>query len=129
MAGDYRTHVVLAVFILGSSGFAPVSSAADPATLRLGYGAAAEEQLYVLLAKPEIGANYGKTYKLDASRFQSSTSAPRHLKPVPSISPRAVRSVSCLRRAKAFPEKSSHRSLARARAASRPPITSKWTPP
>jgi ABC-type nitrate/sulfonate/bicarbonate transport system substrate-binding protein len=73
MAGDYRTHVVLAVFILGSSGFAPVSSAADPATLRLGYGAAAEEQLYVLLAKPEIGANCGKTYKLDASRFQSST--------------------------------------------------------
>src|ERR1700724_1813643 len=73
MSGDYRAHVVLAVFILGSFGFAPASSAADPPTLRLGYGAAAEEQLYVLLAKPEIGANYGKTYKLDASRFQSST--------------------------------------------------------
>lgn len=48
-------------------------AAADPPTLRLGYGAAAEEQLYLLLAKPSIGKNYGKTYKLDATRFQSST--------------------------------------------------------
>ena len=70
---DYRRCAVLAVFIVGSFGFSPSSWAGDPPTLRLGYGAAAEEQLYVLLAKPEIGANYGKAYKLDASRFQSST--------------------------------------------------------
>src|SRR5262249_27437989 len=49
------------------------SQAADPPTLRLGYGSAAEEQLYLLMAKPEMGKNYGKTYKLDASRFQNST--------------------------------------------------------
>ena len=33
----------------------------------------AEEQLYLLLAKPDIGKNYGKAYKLEAVRFQSST--------------------------------------------------------
>src|SRR5262245_34151863 len=38
-----------------------------------GYGSAAEEQLYVLLAKPDMGKNYGKAYKLEGSRFQSST--------------------------------------------------------
>src|SRR4029077_17227520 len=47
--------------------------AADPPTLRIGYGSAAEEQLYVLLAKPDIGKNYSKAYRLEGSRFQSST--------------------------------------------------------
>jgi len=63
---------VAAMCLLGSLCFAH-PAAADPPTLRLGYGAAAEEQLYLLLAKPAIGKNYGKTYKLDATRFQSST--------------------------------------------------------
>ena len=63
---------VAAVCLL-SSLCAAQPAAADPPTLRLGYGAAAEEQLYLLLAKPSIGKNYGKTYKLDATRFQSST--------------------------------------------------------
>src|SRR2546421_5255668 len=49
------------------------SWSAEPPTIRLGYGAAAEEQLYLLLAKPDLGTNYGKSYKLDATRFQSST--------------------------------------------------------
>jgi ABC-type nitrate/sulfonate/bicarbonate transport system substrate-binding protein len=45
---------------------------AEPVTLRLGYGGAAEEQLYLLIAKPELGKNHGKAYKLDATRFQGS---------------------------------------------------------
>jgi ABC-type nitrate/sulfonate/bicarbonate transport system substrate-binding protein len=49
------------------------SGRAEPPAIRLGYGAAAEEQLYLLLAKPELGKNYGKSYKLEATRFQSST--------------------------------------------------------
>ena len=52
MGWDYARHGVLALCILGSLGYAPAASAADPPTVRLGYGAAAEEQLYVLLAKP-----------------------------------------------------------------------------
>jgi ABC-type nitrate/sulfonate/bicarbonate transport system substrate-binding protein len=62
-----------AVSVLASLCWAGACVAADPPTLRIGYGSAAEEQLYVLLAKPELGKNYGKTYKLDSSRFQSST--------------------------------------------------------
>jgi ABC-type nitrate/sulfonate/bicarbonate transport system substrate-binding protein len=62
-----------AICVLGGLSLAGPSWAADPPTLRIGYGLAAEEQLYVLLAKPDLGKNYGKTYKLDSSRFQSST--------------------------------------------------------
>jgi ABC-type nitrate/sulfonate/bicarbonate transport system substrate-binding protein len=48
------------------------ASAAEPVTLRLGYGPAAEEQVWLLIAKPELGKNQGKLYKLDATRFQGS---------------------------------------------------------
>src|SRR6476659_10158252 len=63
---------IAAMCLLGSFCF-PEPATADPPTLRLGYGAAAEEQLYLLLAKPDIGKNYGKAYKLESLRFQSST--------------------------------------------------------
>jgi ABC-type nitrate/sulfonate/bicarbonate transport system substrate-binding protein len=74
MAGGRRRvamYAVAAMFLL--AGLAAPSWAADPPTIRIGYGSAAEEPLYLLMAKPEIGKNYGKAYKLDASRFQSST--------------------------------------------------------
>jgi ABC-type nitrate/sulfonate/bicarbonate transport system substrate-binding protein len=48
------------------------ASAAEPVTLRLGYGPAAEEQVWLLIAKPELGKNQGKLYKLDATRFSGS---------------------------------------------------------
>src|SRR6476661_8622560 len=51
---------------------AGAAMAAEPVTLRLGYGGAAEEQVWLLIAKPELGKNQGKLYKLDATRFQSS---------------------------------------------------------
>jgi len=55
------------------AGMAPGHAAADePATLRLGYGNAAEEQVWLLIAKPDIGKNYGKLYKLDAIQFHGS---------------------------------------------------------
>jgi ABC-type nitrate/sulfonate/bicarbonate transport system substrate-binding protein len=76
MLSDGRRHVMRAIAsmcFLGGLCFAGPSSAADPATLRIGYGSAAEEQLYLLLAKPDIGKNYGKAYKLESLRFQSST--------------------------------------------------------
>src|SRR5215475_11980023 len=46
--------------------------AADPVTIRLGYGPAAEEQGWLLIAKPDLGKNQGKLYKLDATRFTGS---------------------------------------------------------
>jgi ABC-type nitrate/sulfonate/bicarbonate transport system substrate-binding protein len=61
----------VAAGILGSSGVRRVA-AAEPVTLRLGYGGAAEEQVWLLIAKPDLGKNQGKLYKLDATRFQSS---------------------------------------------------------
>lgn len=57
--------------ILGSTGFGGMLRAA-PVTLRIGYGGAAEEPLWLLIAKPELGKNYGKVYTLDATRFQGS---------------------------------------------------------
>ena len=76
MISEGRRNVMYgmaAMCILGSLCFADPSSAADPPILRLGYGSAAEEQLYLLLAKPDVGKNYGKSYKLESLRFQSST--------------------------------------------------------
>ena len=74
----FITRGIAAVSLFGAVCFAAPSWtipswAAEPPTIRLGYGAAAEEQLYLLLAKPDLGKNYGRTYKLDATRFQSST--------------------------------------------------------
>src|SRR4029079_16794305 len=45
---------------------------AQPATLRLGYGTAAEEPLWLVIAKPDLARNQGKAYTLDATRFTGS---------------------------------------------------------
>jgi ABC-type nitrate/sulfonate/bicarbonate transport system substrate-binding protein len=45
---------------------------AEPVTLRLGYGAAAEEPLWLLLAKPDLVKNYGKIYTIEGTRFSGS---------------------------------------------------------
>jgi ABC-type nitrate/sulfonate/bicarbonate transport system substrate-binding protein len=74
MNGIGRRNVLrgfVAAGLLGSVG--TLRAAADePVTLRLGYGGAAEEPVWLLIAKPEFGKNQGKLYKLDATRFQSS---------------------------------------------------------
>src|SRR6516164_155240 len=44
----------------------------QPVTLRLGYGTAAEEPLWAIVAKPDLAKNYGKAYALDATRFTGS---------------------------------------------------------
>jgi ABC-type nitrate/sulfonate/bicarbonate transport system substrate-binding protein len=61
-----------AACVLGSVGVAPAVRAAPP-TLRLGHGAAAEEQVWLLIAKPDLGKNHGKSYVLNATRFPSSS--------------------------------------------------------
>jgi ABC-type nitrate/sulfonate/bicarbonate transport system substrate-binding protein len=48
------------------------SAYADPVKLRIGYGTAAEEQLWLLIAKPDIGKHYGKAYTIEGTRFTGS---------------------------------------------------------
>ena len=73
-----RRHVLrgFAAANLVGTGLVGISArpirAAEPVTIRLGYGGAAEEQAWLLIAKPELGKNHGKSYKLDATRFQGS---------------------------------------------------------
>ena len=69
-----RRDMLRALFAAGLLGEAAVrpAMADDPVTIRLGYGLAAEEQMWLLIAKPEFGKNQGKFYKLDATRFQGS---------------------------------------------------------
>ena len=62
-----RMACVLAL-LAGSVG----TALAQPATLRLGYGTAAEEPLWLVVAKPELAKNQGKAYTLDATRFTGS---------------------------------------------------------
>ncbi len=57
-----------ALFALLSLGFS--TSHADPLTLRVGYGSAAEEPLWVMKASPEVTPNQGKAYKLDYTFFR-----------------------------------------------------------
>jgi ABC-type nitrate/sulfonate/bicarbonate transport system substrate-binding protein len=45
---------------------------AEPLKIRIGYGVAAEEQLWLLIAKPDIGTHYGKDYIIDGTRFSGS---------------------------------------------------------
>jgi ABC-type nitrate/sulfonate/bicarbonate transport system substrate-binding protein len=69
-----RRDMLRGFFTVGLLGGAAVrpAMADDPVTIRLGYGLAAEEQIWLVIAKPELGKNQGKFYKLDATRFQGS---------------------------------------------------------
>jgi ABC-type nitrate/sulfonate/bicarbonate transport system substrate-binding protein len=44
----------------------------QPVTFRLGYGGAAEEPMWLLVAKPDLAPNQGKAYRLDPIKFVSS---------------------------------------------------------
>src|SRR5260370_18805857 len=67
----YLLRGAAAACVLGGAGDPRVTRAA-PVTLRIGYGGAAEEPLWLLIAKPELGRNYGTVYTLDAIKFQGS---------------------------------------------------------
>src|SRR2546430_17583362 len=53
-------------------GTAAGAARGEPVTFQLGYGGAAEEPMWLLIAKPALAKNYGKAYRLDATRFVSS---------------------------------------------------------
>ncbi len=54
-----------------SLGVAPARAA--PVTIRYGYSLAAEEQVWLLMAKPDLGPNYGVAYTIEGTRFVSSS--------------------------------------------------------
>ena len=62
--------VALGILTLTLPWAAPVR--AEPLKIRIGYGVAAEEQLWLLIAKPDIGTHYGKDYVIDGTRFSGS---------------------------------------------------------
>ncbi len=61
-------RAVVPLLLLCSMLFSGVAGA-QPVPLRLGTGGAAEEQLWLLQARPDVGPHQGKTYTLDAMRF------------------------------------------------------------
>ena len=69
--------------MIGRSGLAAAALAAvltasagaahgQPVTFRLGYGGAAEEPMWLIMAKPDLARNHGKAYTLEATKFTSS---------------------------------------------------------
>jgi ABC-type nitrate/sulfonate/bicarbonate transport system substrate-binding protein len=58
----------LAAVLAASAGAAH----AQPVTFRLGYGGAAEEPMWLIMAKPDLAKNQGKAYTLEATKFTSS---------------------------------------------------------
>ena len=63
-------HGMACLFVLATA--TADAALGQPVTLRIGYGTAAEEQLWLLIAKPDIGKHYGKAYTIDATRFTGS---------------------------------------------------------
>jgi ABC-type nitrate/sulfonate/bicarbonate transport system substrate-binding protein len=61
---------VAALAFVALAGIGPVK--AEPLKIRIGYGVAAEEQLWLLIAKPDIGTHYGKDYVIEGTRFSGS---------------------------------------------------------
>ena len=61
-----------AACILGTMVGGSGAATAEPVTLRLGYGGAAEEPLWLVVSKPELSKNYGKIYTLEGTRFTGS---------------------------------------------------------
>jgi ABC-type nitrate/sulfonate/bicarbonate transport system substrate-binding protein len=64
-----RRAIAPLLFLLFGSMAIAGAAVAQPVQLRLGTGGAAEEQLWLMQAKPDVGPNQGKIYSLDATRF------------------------------------------------------------
>jgi ABC-type nitrate/sulfonate/bicarbonate transport system substrate-binding protein len=68
-----RRQVCAGIAAVAGLSLAVTRARAAPLTIRLGYSLAAEEQLWLLMAKPDLGSNYGALYTFDATRFTSSS--------------------------------------------------------
>jgi ABC-type nitrate/sulfonate/bicarbonate transport system substrate-binding protein len=63
-------HGMACLFVLATA--TADAALGQPVTLRLGYGTAAEEPLWLTVARPDLARNQGKAYTLDATRFTGS---------------------------------------------------------
>ena len=70
-SGQLVRRALAAACLLALAANASTASA-QPVTLRLGYGAAAEEPLWLVVARPDLAKNQSKAYTLDATRFTGS---------------------------------------------------------
>jgi ABC-type nitrate/sulfonate/bicarbonate transport system substrate-binding protein len=60
-----RAWLLLAAAMVLAAGLAR----AEPVNIRIGIGAAAEEQLWLLLARPDLAPHHGKSYTTEYTRF------------------------------------------------------------
>ena len=61
-----------AAFFLALAAAIAGPALSQPVTFRLGYGGAAEDPMWLIVAKADLARHYGKAYTLDATRFTSS---------------------------------------------------------
>src|SRR5262249_37842871 len=63
--GGVRRIVIFSLFLLATAN----AALAQPTILRLGYGAAAEEPLWLVVAQPDLAQNYSQGYTPHPIRF------------------------------------------------------------
>lgn len=69
-----RVNSHILVFLLALLGWNSLQAhAAEPLVMRFGHGFAAEEQLWLMGARPDLTPNQGRTYKLNFIQFQGTT--------------------------------------------------------
>jgi hypothetical protein len=66
-----RRHVCVGLTAVAGLALTARAAHAAPVPIRYGYSLAAEEQVWLLLAKPDLGKNNGKLYTLEATQFTS----------------------------------------------------------
>lgn len=66
------SRLLRACIALAAAGLfaAPALTLAQPVTIRVGHGSAAEEQLWLMKAKPDLTPGQGKAYKLEYTLFR-----------------------------------------------------------
>ncbi len=69
----FVSWLLVALFLLSSVWGSAGAEAADPPLIRFGHGFAAEEQLWLMGARPDLTPNQGKRYRLKFIQFQGTT--------------------------------------------------------
>jgi ABC-type nitrate/sulfonate/bicarbonate transport system substrate-binding protein len=68
----HSARALAAACLMAMAAVGADAARAQPVTFRLGYGGAAEEPMWLIVAKPDLAKNYGKAYTLEATKFTSS---------------------------------------------------------
>lgn len=65
----FKRMVRIGCGLLALAVAAPAALRAEPVKIRVGIGSAVEEQIWLLIARPNLGPNYGKVYTIEWNRF------------------------------------------------------------